>query len=57
MPVWHKTNYPVVDPSPTLMKAMQNFNVYDCMTIAAYTVAGYTVGWFGGLDYMDKYFK
>ncbi len=48
MPATHVPKYPVVDPEPSMTKAMGNFNMNDLTHMAAFTVSGYVVGWFGG---------
>jgi hypothetical protein len=47
MPLLHKPKYPVVDPDPTLERAVMNFSVFDVATIAGFTLAGYVTGHIG----------
>ncbi len=49
MPATHIPRYPVVDPEPSMTKAMGNFNGNDVAHIGAFASAGYVVGWFGGV--------
>jgi len=48
MPVTHIPKYPVVDPDPSVSKAIGNFNSTDYSAIVGGAVLGFTAGWFGG---------
>ena len=45
MPILHKTPYPVVDPDPSMGKAIANFNLNDWAVVGAWSSAGYLTGW------------
>ncbi|KAJ1442947.1 hypothetical protein B484DRAFT_441834 [Ochromonadaceae sp. CCMP2298] len=45
MPATHKATFPVVDPSPSLGRAVGNFNFTDYTTIGAFSGAGFVFGW------------
>jgi hypothetical protein len=47
MPLLHKPKYPVIDPDPTMERAVMNFSVLDVATIAGFTLAGYVTGHIG----------
>jgi hypothetical protein len=48
MPVLHEAKYPVVDPVPSVGKAVKNFNFRDVTTVGALGVGGYLYGWMTG---------
>jgi hypothetical protein len=47
MPTTHKPTFPVVDPEPSLDRAVANFNAADLLHISLFTTAGYATGFFG----------
>jgi hypothetical protein len=48
MPVTHIPKYPVVDPDPSVTKALGNLNAKDLSGVFAGAVLGFAAGWFGG---------
>lgn len=48
MPPTHVPKFPVVDPDPSMRRAIGNFGLKDVGYIFAFTTSGYAVGWFGG---------
>lgn len=48
MPTTHVPKYPVVDPSPSITKALGNFNVRDYVNVALFTGGGYVFGFLTG---------
>lgn len=48
MPSFHVPKYPVVDPDPSIGKAVGNFNLTDCRNILSFTGSGYLTGFFIG---------
>jgi hypothetical protein len=51
MPILHKPQYPVVDPNPSLERAIRNFSIFDVAVVAASSYSGYLVGYFGGKQF------
>lgn len=51
MPTTHVPKYPVVDPSPSMSKAVCNFNFTDYTRVAAFTASGYIFGWMTGTSF------
>mmetsp|Transcript_1354 Transcript_1354/g.2195 ORF Transcript_1354/g.2195 Transcript_1354/m.2195 type:complete len:122 (-) Transcript_1354:44-409(-) len=45
MPTTHKPKYPVVDPEPSLSRALMNFNFTDYLGITAFSGSGFVFGW------------
>jgi hypothetical protein len=52
MPTIHIPKYPIVDPEPSVSKAVSNFNAEDWFHVALFTSAGFITGWFGGYYYL-----
>ena len=48
MPSFHIAKYPVVDPDPSIGKAIGNFNLTDYRNIIAFTGSGFITGFFIG---------
>ena len=51
MPSFHIPKYPVVDPDPSIGKAIGNFNLTDYRNILSFTGSGYLTGFFIGIIY------
>jgi hypothetical protein len=49
MPTTFVPRYPVVDPNPSVSKALKHFNLQDYANLAAFCVSGYTFGWWFGV--------
>ena len=49
MPSFHIAKYPVVDPDPSIGKAIGNFNLTDYRNILSFTGSGYLTGFFIGI--------
>jgi hypothetical protein len=49
MPITHIPKFPIVDPDPSLGKAISNFHLSDWLTVAAFAGSGYTYGFFAGM--------
>ena len=49
MPSFHIPKYPVVDPDPSIGKAIGNFNLTDYRNILSFTGSGYLTGFFIGI--------
>ena len=50
MPGLHTPKYPVVDPDPSIGKAIGNFNLTDYRNIIAFTGSGFVTGFFIGIN-------
>ena len=48
MPLNHKAKYPIVDPAPTVTKAIANYNVNDFLKITLLSTTFYVFGWLSG---------
>jgi hypothetical protein len=51
MPLISVPKWPVVDPSPSMGKAIMNFNFRDCGAVVAGGLSGYGFGFYGGTYY------
>ena len=49
MPITHIPKFPIVDPDPSVGKAISNFHLSDWLTVAAFAGSGYTYGFFAGM--------
>jgi len=48
MPLTHTAKYPIVDPAPSVSKAIANYNLKDLGTITLLSTSFYVYGWLSG---------
>jgi hypothetical protein len=48
MPLTHTAKYPIVDPAPSVSKAIANYNLKDLCTITLLSTSFYVYGWLSG---------
>lgn len=46
MPITHIPKYPIVDPDPSIGRAIAHFNARDWLNVALFTSTGFTFAWF-----------